>query len=183
MEIIGNEDLDNGGGHSLVKMIKEVSDRNIPITHFLVINLKFQNLHNNKINRIRKLVFDKVNGKMCTASFMNGNLNCTIQWKSFNKITSVFYYATSPFEEQFIKKTTKKLLLDVVNDINRDEVVNEDCWNLSFIVGKNVNFSVDNLEKDLLRGRHHNFESISYTEPRTPAHINVENDASSEMEE
>ncbi len=89
-------------------------------------------------SRVRILVFKLLKG-ISYKCIYPGNIKCKLTWNCFNTTTSMLYYCSSGYDEQFIRKTTKCILMHIFNYINNNSdypIINNRNWSVGFLVGK-----------------------------------------------
>jgi len=109
---------DNRGNQTLARLINEIKAENISPTHFLLVNYQFSTSVSDTVkNRIRNLMFNRLNGKTYHKTLgLDGDV-VFIKWNTHNKTSSNLFYTTSRFEETYIRQLTKGLITTLYDQI------------------------------------------------------------------
>lgn len=87
------------------------------VTHIL--NIKISNQPNAETgNRIRQRIFQIIKGKPITKDIHG--LSVAVTWQTSATSRSAYYFSNNAFIDTFVKRHTKKLLTDVISQIDEE---------------------------------------------------------------
>ncbi|PRP85602.1 hypothetical protein PROFUN_06391 [Planoprotostelium fungivorum] len=166
MQQLGEVENARGSGVTISRFIREIRERQIQPTHFLMVNFVFsRKLGSGQQQRIRQRAFSLINGRRFVRRMADDD-EIHISWKSFNHTSSALYYAVSRYEETYVKQMTKALLGAVYTEIQQEEALELTDFGINYITTKNLEFTINI--------NNHQAEILGAV-PATPASVDFEN--------
>jgi len=135
---------DNRGNQTLVRLINEIKATNLSPTHFLLVNYQFSTSVSDTVkHRIRKLMYNRLNGKTYHKILGSDGDVVFIKWNTHNKTSSNLFYTTSRFEETYIRQLTKGLITSLYEEILKQFNLTSKNFQLTFLTTKNINYEIN----------------------------------------
>eukprot|EP01094_Clydonella_sp_ATCC50884_P023813 TRINITY_DN5797_c0_g1_i1.p1 TRINITY_DN5797_c0_g1~~TRINITY_DN5797_c0_g1_i1.p1 ORF type:complete len:330 (+),score=40.60 TRINITY_DN5797_c0_g1_i1:679-1668(+) len=131
-------------GETLSRMINHLRDNHINPTHFLLLNFRYgPNLkEKHKQYKVRTEMKKKIHDRPFRVVLGEDDV-IFIRWKCVNENSSSLYYATSRFDETYIRQLTRSLMQAVYKALLEDLQITDADLQLNYLTTKNMEFSIN----------------------------------------